>query len=578
MKLQRLIIKNFRGLKGEENILNFENSNIIFLIGQNNIGKSTFLHAYDFFVNPSKKAVKEDFYNYSTSEPIEIIGEFLKEPEDDKDIEKALKKEPDWIDKWVDDKTGIVKIKKVWSVINSKFEKYTYDHANNQYIINGFGGLHTLVTKYTPTAIFINAIETEKSFEDKINAIIDKEYLKKIENLYNKEYSTAFEAISVLQEKITTSEKVDEYNTRINKNFKQVFPDLELKISQKKEEDIDITKAFNKNHSISIHKEGIERKEIFSQHGHGIIRQALFNFLTFLKEASSSSKKDYIILFEEPELYMHPKSIYLLREQLYEIAENSPFQILCATHSAGMIDISKPHSSLVRITKNKVNETTKTFQVGHSIFQSEENKNYVQMINRFNPNVCETFYTDKVLLVEGDTEAIIYRELLKKHYPENDIFVLNTGSKNNIPFFQKILTHFSIEQHILHDSDTRYLYDKKENGDYSRRTNKDGKNKKNPAWSLNEKIWNEIEISNKQKKGIAKRYVNIYNFESANNYEYDTEKGKPLSAFEYAKDFDITRTDYLVQFLKEIVGVEKRKVEYSQTELDKFVTEPNEIS
>lgn len=42
MKLQKLIIKNFRGLKGE-NVINFENSNIIFLIGQNNVGKSTFL-------------------------------------------------------------------------------------------------------------------------------------------------------------------------------------------------------------------------------------------------------------------------------------------------------------------------------------------------------------------------------------------------------------------------------------------------------------------------------------------------------------------------------------------------------
>jgi len=40
-------------------------------------------------------------------------------------------------------------------------------------------------------------------------------------------------------------------------------------------------------------------------------------------------------------------------------------------------------------------------------------KERVQMINRFNPNVCETFYSNKVLLVEGDTEAIVYRDLLK---------------------------------------------------------------------------------------------------------------------------------------------------------------------
>ncbi len=30
MKLQKLIIENFRGLKGKENIIDFSNSNIIF--------------------------------------------------------------------------------------------------------------------------------------------------------------------------------------------------------------------------------------------------------------------------------------------------------------------------------------------------------------------------------------------------------------------------------------------------------------------------------------------------------------------------------------------------------------------
>ena len=42
MKLQKLIIKNFRGLKGDKNIIDFSDSNIIFLIGQNNVGKSSY--------------------------------------------------------------------------------------------------------------------------------------------------------------------------------------------------------------------------------------------------------------------------------------------------------------------------------------------------------------------------------------------------------------------------------------------------------------------------------------------------------------------------------------------------------
>lgn len=56
MKLLRLIINNFRGLKGDENIIDFSKSDIIFLIGQNNVGKSTYLRAYEFFVNPKQVA------------------------------------------------------------------------------------------------------------------------------------------------------------------------------------------------------------------------------------------------------------------------------------------------------------------------------------------------------------------------------------------------------------------------------------------------------------------------------------------------------------------------------------------
>jgi predicted ATP-dependent endonuclease of OLD family len=64
MKLAKLKIQNFRGLKGNNNEIDFAKSNIIFLIGQNNVGKSTYLRAYEFFTNSSQKAVIEDFYNH----------------------------------------------------------------------------------------------------------------------------------------------------------------------------------------------------------------------------------------------------------------------------------------------------------------------------------------------------------------------------------------------------------------------------------------------------------------------------------------------------------------------------------
>jgi predicted ATP-dependent endonuclease of OLD family len=213
--------------------------------------------------------------------------------------------------------------------------------------------------------------------------------------------------------------------------------------------------------------------------------------LTFLKKDIDGNKKQYLILFEEPEVFLHPKIAFKLRESLYDLAENSPYQIICATHSPLMIDISKPHASLIRVVKN-IDETTMTFQVGENVFRrNEDQKRWVQMVNRFNPHICEAFYADKVLLVEGDTEAIVYRDLLSRFYPDEELFVLNTGSKTNIPFFQLILTSFEIEHYIVHDTDSR----------------KTSAGNDSPAWTLNSSIWKLIDDANAKKHGLARRYV-----------------------------------------------------------------------
>ena len=330
---------------------------------------------------------------------------------------------------------------------------------------------------------------------------------------------------------MTSSDAITTYNTNINASFKKVFPSLSLKISVKDEGGgVDVVKAFKTNHSIDVKKDGVDRKETFTQHGHGVIRQALFNFLAFLKNEGVGTRKEYLLLFEEPELFLHPKSTRLLRQELYSLALNSPFQILCCTHCPQMIDISKPHCSLVRTRKGN-DERTVTHQVGHDIFQSDANKDFVQMVNRFDPNVCEAFYASRVCLVEGDTEAIICRELLRAIHPDEDIFVLNTGSKTNIPFFQRILTHFSIPHVVIHDSDTRYAYE-----DRARtrvRLKQDGDPRANSAWKLNDSIWNEIEAA--RVVGVAAdRLVSVYDFEVENGYEMNADDGKPLSAYKFA--------------------------------------------
>lgn len=516
MKLKRLIISNFRCLKGDQNIIDFENSEIIFLIGKNNNGKSTFLHGYNFFVEARQKAQQTDFFNSSVDNPIEIIAEFRK---NENDTAATFNNEPDWINKWVD-ASGVIRIKKVWSSPNMEGIKYTFDPSTEEYLEGGFGGFDTLLTKYAPTPIFINAVSTPEDLEKSINDIIAKKHLKKLEKAYEAEYNEIKEKLESLKDKISSAEDMEKLNNEMNEIFSSVFPKLKVEVYSAPGEGIDIAKTLKSAHGFKV-KEGDEDFlcNDLKNNGHGVIRQALFSFMSTSEKNTSSQDKEYLILFEEPELFLHPEAVFALREQLYNLAENSPYQILCATHSPAMIDISKPHSSLVRLVREE-NKRTKTYQVQFDIFSDEE-KNYIQMINRFNPHICECFYTDEAILVEGDTEAIIYRELINRFYNDKKkIFVLNTGSKANLVFYQKILTHFGIIHTVVHDCDQER--NKKNDND-------------NPMWTVNESIWRQIEESNNIQPGISKRFVHFQDFESAHGYNYDKAKGKPLSAYLYAQ-------------------------------------------
>ena len=154
-----------------------------------------------------------------------------------------------------------------------------------------------------------------------------------------------------------------------------------------------------------------------------------------------------------------------------------------------------------------------------------------------------------MILVEGDTETIVFREFLNEYFPEKDIFVLNTGSKTNMQFFQEVLTHFKIKHYVVHDTDTR---------------------DKASSWTINQGIWDKIEVANKEETGLAKRYVFVTDFETTNGYKYSYADGKPLSAYKFArKVIDEKSNPTCLEYLKDIVG--DKKINHDQEYIDKNV-------
>ncbi|MFZ3532177.1 hypothetical protein LCA30_23795 [Vibrio harveyi] len=112
MKINYFAINKFRGISGglDQNKIVFEDTNTLFIYGQNNVGKSTFLKAYQYFYK-DEKPVKEGFYKSDVKNHLEFEIEVRLLPIDKTRIEAAAPKQRESYKKYLnDDRMGIKKL------------------------------------------------------------------------------------------------------------------------------------------------------------------------------------------------------------------------------------------------------------------------------------------------------------------------------------------------------------------------------------------------------------------------------------------------------------------------------------
>ncbi|QKY70292.1 ATP-dependent endonuclease [Lentibacillus sp. CBA3610] len=540
MKLVKFLISNFRGISGDVDFpgveIDFDDINLIFLIGQNNTGKSSVLSAYEYFVKSNTPAEEGDFHNQN-DKPISI--EAWIEAENDSDFEHQAMKTS------MNPETGIARFRKVWNNKNEKGIKYTYNFKEEKWAEGGGGGFDSILQNACPEPIWLKGLDSVELVLEKVQKLVKEKVLDNASELERFKYIKT--ELEELRREVMATDFSQKVEGRLNDLMQETFPDLSVSLFGEEKDDLGKKLSNFINTDIRFSNQGFPVH--MSNHGHGIRRQFLFNALRGLNhvfselEKSKKQRDDEVIenidqisaqhkkkmlLIEEPELFLHPQSIRMFTDVLYELSEGSEFQIMAATHSPIIVDLSRDHTTLLR-TKMEKNGEIKLHQVRNNIFDENE-KERLKMLNSFNPYVCEAFFNENVILVEGDTEAIIYRRLIDKFVEKEKIklinapLVVNCGSKMNIPSFQKVLRHFGIEYFVIHDLDHTF--------------NKNGT--QNAAWALNEKIYNEIlEYDNSVK---ARRFIMERNFESAHQYEYKSSLGKPLSAYRLVDDWDIDDT------------------------------------
>jgi predicted ATP-dependent endonuclease of OLD family len=549
MKLIKFAIDNYRGVNGglDNNVIDFESSNAIFIFGQNNVGKSSFLRAYDAFYEDK---VSGDDFTYGTDKDITVEITLKIDEEKDKSIidQGTGGKYENLKSKYLDSRS-LLKLRKTWlfSDKGKVAKNETYNIAESKWEAVGYGGigLHTAFQPLMMKPLFIEAMPTEEQVELIVNEVLKDAATKKLSDKESKEYKEALEKITELQDKAYSKASIETYRKKVNEHFQALFSSYEVDIDDGTSKAKYTHDKLGKDFKIGFKKSADSQPSSYKQMGHGAVRMAIFLLMLMRDELREEGmvEKNFLVLFEEPELFLHPILTKKLRNLIYDVsAEDMPFQILCASHSPQMIDISKDHTSLVRMIKNDSGDTH-LYQVKKEDLKTDtektdnEIKQKIHEIQRFDPFLCESFYADEVVLVEGDTEAIIWRgyeQLIG--YGNKDLFVVNCHSCMNIPFYQKIFSKFNIQYSVI--SDTDHLL----SGDAST-VNRTGWNKdsENPVFTsgIQKSIYDQYIID--KANSLSKNYLVIsQTFEPCHEileepftYDPSGSEGKPFKANRY---------------------------------------------
>lgn len=474
MILRALTIKNFASI-GDPGIV-VPIDDIVVLIGQNNVGKSSVLDAYEAFASTGAALPIKCFRDENSNNAISIGGLFSDLTDEDRDALGA---------KWeYDDPTygKVVQAKWEWVEPEQKASKFSWNDAAKKWESGGMGGWDTLITSRIPIPLRIRPTDDPEKTEAQVVEILTaaaKEALKKD----SKKAEKVLGELQALADEFAkgAQKELDDVCDKISNKLGGIFPGHSVSLHQSVGK-IDPDKIIAAGSHVRVASPGGSPVPL-SHQGAGMRRAFLWTALGTLVEigrAKIGAKKldpgrQRMLLLEEPESFLHPPMIRAARDALYGLAAIDEWQVLTCTHSPIFIDVSKPHTTIMRVEKG-VSGATRVFSSENAEFTADD-RTKLRMIRSCHPTVSEFFFADHVFLVEGETEQAVLNHSLLTNTPSNGIWcsVVNCMGKANLVLFAKILNQFGTSYTIVHDAD-------------SPKSKRKDKWAKNGMWTENRKI------------------------------------------------------------------------------------------
>lgn len=209
--------------------------------------------------------------------------------------------------------------------------------------------------------------------------------------------------------------------------------------------------------------------------GHGLQRALVFALLEVLAQQDASVAGDaeqearsrsIVLLFEEPELFVHPQLMRRLKANLEKISRRPGWQVILSTHSPIMVDVASDPRALVIHRRTSPTEPPRLKQLDHDPFamddEREKERETLRATLVFHPTVCEAFFAKHAVLVEGDSEIAVLCHRAKlwelagiDAEAIKDVTIVSCSGKWTIPPIARLLREFQVPVRVIHDKDAQ---------------------------------------------------------------------------------------------------------------------------
>lgn len=179
-------------------------------------------------------------------------------------------------------------------------------------------------------------------------------------------------------------------------------------------------------------------------------------FFNLLSTVFAQNIRSGMIIIDEPEIHLHPKWQHIFLDLLKEISATRNIQIICITHSASFIrrDLL---ANIIRVSM--ISDESQVYLPNHAQTHNTSVKDQFMLVTASNNE--RVFFADKIILVEGYADRIIFQAILDKLYEQDKpiVEIVDVFGKGNFQRYKDFLSIWSIPTKIIADLDYLAMID-----------------------------------------------------------------------------------------------------------------------